>query len=449
MGVGLCLFAACGDAGSGAANDGSGEPNSKADERNASPKETIEMFSWWVSGGERDALWAVLDVHKEHFPNTAIVNVAEQQAETAHETLSMRMAEGDPPDTFQTNIGADLLSWIDAEETDSALQPLDEQAESEGWLDIFPAELVAAASRDGKLYGVPLNVHRTNSLFYNKRLFDSFDLKPPTTLEEFNALVVTIAESEEIQASNPGGVAPLALGNKWNWTLNLMTFESVLSAVAGADYYERFWTGHADAADEELQRTLDEVLFLYCGPAPELECNGYFNSDIDDVDWAKGVQKIVTGDAAMAVMGDWAKGYLEEESHVADEDFGVVPFPGSNGTYVFTADTFPIPRGANNEATRALLATFGSVPGQVAFNSLKGSIPARADIDPADYPDAFDAMDARTMREFREGRRVLALSGLVPSGVLGDLAPKLKESMQAKTTAIVQQYLSENYASLK
>jgi glucose/mannose transport system substrate-binding protein len=228
-----------------------------------------------------------------------------------------------------------------------------------------------------------------------------------------------------------------------------MTFEAVLPAVAGPDYYERFWTGRADPADEEIQRTLDEVLFLYCGPNPEAECNGYFNSDIDEVDWARGVQKIVTGDAAMAVMGDWAKGYLEDELHVADEDFGVVPFPGSNGTYVFTADTFPLPRGANDEATRALLATFASVEGQVAFNSLKGSIPARSDIDPADFPDAFDAMDARTIGEFREGRRVLALSGLVASGLLDEMAPKLKESMRAKTTTIVQQYLSENYASLK
>jgi hypothetical protein len=96
-----------------------------------------------------------------------------------------------------------------------------------------------------------------------------------------------------------------------------------------------------------------------------------------------------------------------------------------------------------------LLATFGSIDGQVAFNPLKGSIPARTDIDPSDYPEAFDTMDARTMGEFREGRRVLALSGLVPSGALEDLGLKLKESMQASTTTIVQEYLGEHYDALE
>jgi hypothetical protein len=53
------------------------------------------------------------------------------------------------------------------------------------------------------------------------------------------------------------------------------------------------------------------------------------------------------------------------------------------------------------------------------------------------------------MGEFREGRRVLALSGLVPSGALEDLGLKLKESMQASTTTIVQEYLGEHYDALE
>jgi glucose/mannose transport system substrate-binding protein len=294
-----------------------------------------------------------------------------------------------------------------------------------------------------------LNVHRINSLFYDKRLFDEHGLAPPRTIEELNELVVEIASNEEIQASSSLGVAPLALGNRWDWTLSLMAFEAILPAIGGPDYYERFWSGRADPSDPEFIETLDEVLFLYCGPDPETECAGYFNSDVDDVTWSEGVQKLVAGEAAMAVMGDWAKGYLQDQRLVADEDFGMVPFPGSSGTYVFTADSFPLPTGAQGRATRELLSTIGSVDGQVAFNSLKGSIPARTDVDPSDHGDAFDPMDERTMREFRDGRRVLALSGLVASALRTEMGAKLKESMHMRSTEILREVVEENYDSLE
>lgn len=429
----------------GAAGTGSTEPT------------TLEIFSWWTEGGEQDALEAVLAVHEANTPGVTVINAAEEYADKARETLETRMGAGNPPDTFQANIGADLLRWVGATDGETAIESLDALAADEGWRDAFPPALIDAASKDGVLYGVPLNVHRINALFYNKRLFDEFGLTPPTTIEELNILVETIKTDPDIQASNPGGVAPLALGNQWNWTMSMLTFEAMLPAIAGPDYYESFWAGEADPTDPEITDTLSEMLFLYCGADPATVCDGYFNADVDTVDWPDGVQMLRSGTAAMAFMGDWAKGFLEEplpeqnqEAWVANVDFGVVPFPGSVGTFVYTADTFPLPKGAPNpEAARALLVTFGSPDGQVAFNAVKGSIPARSDIDLAAYPDEFDDMHRATAADFKDGRLVLALSGILPSGKLEDMAPELKASLQAGTTEIIQNYLINNYDSLK
>lgn len=431
-----------GDAGAAGADSGTGGTDPVVEG-------TVEIFSWWTSGGEAEALDAVIDVFETENPEVDVVNAVVEYAEAARETLAQRMADHLPPDTFQANIGADLLRWVGAGSAD-LLEPLGPIASEAEWDEAFPEALLAGASKDGELYGVPMNVHRINSLFYDKRLFAEFDLEPPTTLDELFILVEEIKTNTEIQALHAEGVAPLALGNQWDWTLSQVTFEHVLPAVAGPAYYEDFWAGRADPSDPEMTEVLKTMLRLRCGETPTLTCDGYFNEDTDTVDWAPAVGMLVDGRAAMAPMGDWAKGYLEGEGLVADVDFGVVPFPGSVGTFIYTADTFPLPKGAPNRAGAvALLNTFASIEGQVAFNAIKGSIPARSDFSLADFPDSFDTMHQATAAAFKEDRLAMAMSGLLATGVLENLSSELKASMQAGTIEIVQNYLINNYAALQ
>jgi glucose/mannose transport system substrate-binding protein len=93
--------------------------------------------------------------------------------------------------------------------------------------------------------------------------------------------------------------------------------------------------------------------------------------------------------------------------------------------YVFTADTFPLPKGApRRQDALDFLGTLASLAGQNAFNPIKGSIPARTDIDPG----AYDVLAQAMIEDFRRDRLELALSGLAPAtfndpvqGGLGDM----------------------------
>jgi glucose/mannose transport system substrate-binding protein len=93
------------------------------------------------------------------------------------------------------------------------------------------------------------------------------------------------------------------------------------------------------------------------------------------------------GDAAFNIMGDWAYGYfanaapngLALKPHV---DFDWAPPPGTNGRFLFLADSFVMPANAKHaDATTAWLTVAASKAGQEAFNPLKGSICARTDCD--------------------------------------------------------------------
>ena len=187
---------------------------------------------------------------------------------------------------------------------------------------------------------------------------------------------------------------------------------------------------------------------MYCGGEDTSACGNttFFNDDVDDITWDEGVRKIVENQAMMAPMGDWAKGFLQAEGLVAGEDFDIVPFPGSQGTFVFTSDTFPLPKGAPNRAgALELLKTFASLDGQVAFNRLKGSIPSRMDADPA----LFDEVTQATIEEFHDSIKILALSGLLANDEMADLPSELKASLGRGSVEIIANYLRANYESIK
>ena len=166
---------------------------------------------------------------------------------------------------------------------------------------------------------------------------------------------------------------------------------------------------------------------------------------------------MIDGEVAMTAMGDWAKGYLESQGWVAGEDFAAIPLPelaALDTPYVFTADTFNLPKGAPNDAgARRLLSTMGSLEGQARFSRFKGAIPARSDIDPSAYPDFLDAVLVQTIEDFQAAADgdalVIALSGLLVGDALSARQSELRDSLEAGTVDIIANYLSNNYSVLQ
>ena len=415
----------------------------------------VEIFSWWINPGEQEALETVLSQYTHDNPRATVTNATVDYADKAREELRKRMLEGIPPDTFQANTGADLLNnWVltnAKDDTESRVESMQEIAAERGWLDSFEPKVLAAATYKEKLWALPVNVHRINSLVIRADLFEKHELSVPRNIEELYALCDRIRDDEAIQAEAPEGerMACLGLGNKWDWTLSQMTFEMILPAMTSASYYEQFWTGKKSGSDDEIIAAMEVALHLYCGGTDTSDCKAtsYFNSDCDDIDMKWGVLRVAEKRAMMAAMGDWAKGLLESEHQRPGKDFDIVPFPGSEATFVFTSDTFPLPKGASNRAgALALIETFASVEAQVAFNKLKGSIPARrvGELEMGQ----FDSVALGTLRDFREAEKVLALSGLLAPTAMPFLASELKASMRSGSTEIIRNYVRANYDSI-
>jgi glucose/mannose transport system substrate-binding protein len=144
----------------------------------------LEMFSWWTTGGEEAGLKAMYALYKKDHPNVEIVNqaVAGAAGADAKAVLKNRMIGGDPPDAFQVHMGHELLDGYVAA---GQVEPLDDLYKSEGFDKAFPKGVLDIVSGDGHFWSVPVNIHRANVLWYNKKVFADNNLTAPVSFDDF------------------------------------------------------------------------------------------------------------------------------------------------------------------------------------------------------------------------------------------------------------------------
>jgi glucose/mannose transport system substrate-binding protein len=415
--AGMLLLSACGGGATNSASKGqNSQPQQQNQGKSGDSKSTssnggkkVEIFSWWTNGGEKDGLNALLDVFKKKYPDVEIVNaaIAGDAGSNAKAVLVTRMQGGDPPDTFQVHAGAELNgSWVAA----GKMEPLNDIYQSEGWMDKFPKSLIDMISKDGKIYSVPVNIHRGNTMWYSKKLFEENNLKVPETYDEFFQVAETLKSK---------GITPFALGSAGGFE-SLNVFETVLAGTLGSDDYYKLFNGQKRFDSPEVKKALETYKRIL----------SYVNEDHAARRWQDAVDMITSGKAGMTIMGDWVNGYYTSVGKKPGIDYGYAPAFGNKGIFMVVSDTFGLPKGIKHpEETKNFLKLLGSVEGQDAFNPKKGSIPARLDAGNGNY----DVYLKDQMKEFKTNK-------LTPSIAHGSAA---KESFVVEANNAMNLFLTQ------
>jgi glucose/mannose transport system substrate-binding protein len=172
------------------------------------------------------------------------------------------------------------------------------------------------------------------------------------------------------------GVVPLATVDQ-GWILRIM-FNEIAMGSMGSQKFNDFITGAAPRDDAAMQAAIDtfaKVMTDYVNPDHASTTLG----------WTDAADRVRSGQAAMFMHGDWAKGYLVQLGASPGVDFGVVGAPGASDLFWEDVDTFSMPVGAKNSTGGYnFLDTILSVEGQIAFSKKKGSTPMRSDIPRSD-----------------------------------------------------------------
>ena len=322
----------------------------------------LEIFSWWTAGSEALGLEQLVKVLNQKYPDITFVNNgASTGGGSAKDVLQTRMASGQPPDSFQVHAGKEAQDYINA----GQLQDVSNLYDEFGLRSVFPPALVDMLTQNGKIYTIPSNVHRANVLWASIPGLQKAGLS--TTDIYFNTMDDFIAALDKAKAA--GFETPLAVGTTW-CQVNLL--ETVLIADLGADKYKGLYDGTTDWKSAEVTTALQHFGKLM----------SYTNADRDSIDWEPALVKTIDGDAVFTVMGDWVPAAYDSRNLVNGTDYTWAPSAGTQGIYDFLADSYGITTGAPNPAAaKAWLDVISSKDGQTAFNKVKGSIPARTDID--------------------------------------------------------------------
>jgi glucose/mannose transport system substrate-binding protein len=209
------------------------------------------------------------------------------------------------------------------------------------------------------------------------------------------------------------GLIPVAVGGQ-PWQLQLM-FNAILLGEGGKDLYGKVWKDlDTSAVKSDKFKHVAEVF---------AKLRNYQDAGSPNRDWNVATGMLIDGKAGIQFMGDWAKGEFIHAGLVADKDFGCILGPGESN-FMMGGDIFVFPVLKDKTAVDAqtLLATvIMSKEGQLAFNSKKGSVPVRLDVDTS----KLDACAQKGLNALKDPtRQILTSDVLTPQDVVqteGDL----------------------------
>lgn len=254
------------------------------------------------------------------------------------------------------------MEIVDAVADDnSSLQDLSRIAIEAAWFERLPPLLRRYMVHGERWHGVAMGIHRANIAWIHAERSRRTGLQLPTDVSGFMPWL------QRLQAQ---GGAPLAVGAE-PWQVGVL-FENLVLAEGGAQLYRQaFVQLHASAWREPaLQRALERLMAL----------RGFVDDDSLHLGWAGQLDRVRRGEAAVQLMGDWARatgvdGLLETAA------------PGTADQFIAVMDYFVPLAGEGESAVAELAALALTNPAfQVRYAQRKGCMPALkeawADVDP-------------------------------------------------------------------
>jgi glucose/mannose transport system substrate-binding protein len=361
--------------------------------------ESVEVLHWWTSGGEA----AALNVLKQNLEKEGVtwqdMPVAGGGGEQAMTAVRARVTAGNPPTAVQM-LGFDITDWA----KQGVVADLNELAAKEGWDSVVPAALQAFSKYDGKWVAAPVNVHSTNWVWANKKVFDDLGIAQPTNWDEL------IAALDKIKGA---GLTAVAHGGQpWQ---DATIFDAVVMSTGGPEFYKKAFIDLDPAAlnSDTMVQAFDRMAKL----------RTYVDDNFSGRDWNLASAMVIEGKAGVQFMGDWAKGEFLNAGKVPGQDFLCFRFPGTQGDVTFNSDQFVMFKvGDDRRAAQDKLASAIMAPAfQVAFNKVKGSVPARTDVDGSEL----DACGQQGMKDLAEASKNGTLFGSMAHGHAAPAAVKV------------------------
>lgn len=321
----------------------------------------LEVMHWWTSGGEQAAVSVFADEF-DAIGGDAWIDTAIAGGENSRAATMQRILGGDPPGAAQFNISRQFEDLIEAD----LLLDLTDIADEQGWRDfIRPASILGVCEKDGRIYCVPVNIHSWQWAWASIPVFEQAGVDLPKNIDEF------LASAPKIQEA---GFTPFAIGGE-SWQQS-GAFAVVLLNSLGKDKYLQLY----DQKDPEFARSGDvTAVFDKFRSLKEFTDEGSANRN-----WNDTTNLVITDQAALQIMGDWARGEFALAGEQPGVDYECIAGPSERPYLTTGGDVFLFPKQGDAAVEAAQLKLAGMMLNprvQALFNNAKGSLPVREDVD--------------------------------------------------------------------
>jgi len=331
--------------------------------------DAVMFYHYWISSGEQAAVNALINVFLDKYPEIAVLPTSIISRSSAgggvviFGIVKPLVLSGNAPDAFVMHAGYEARTYVNA----NLLEPVDDIWETAGLEKVTPKVVQVMCKFDGNFYSIPINIHRTNVVWYNKILLDRNNIKP-AELNDWNSF---FDACDKLKSS--GIEYPIQMAAAWTAQ---HAFDQIV-AGEGIEFYENWVNGRVTSEDDPL---LIDALTTF------KKYLSYVNPDHADIEWNVATDRIIDGEGAFNIMGDWANGEFTSAGMIYDKDYGTFVVPETRDMYGLVIDTFQRPKSVKHPAnSEKWLEVVASNDGQDAFNPLKGSISARVDTDVSKY----------------------------------------------------------------
>ncbi|WP_313639097.1 extracellular solute-binding protein [Paenibacillus sp.] len=248
-----------------------------------------------------------MKIYTELNPQVTFDVTANASGDQYMTVLTTEMAANNVPDIVQTWASERMRPFAESGRLLDLKETLESDAE---WKQFLMEDPLKATTFDGGIYGIPATLD-SEIVYYNKEVFDKYQLEEPQTYDEFVKVVTTLKDN---------GITPMTVANKSSW-IGTIPFMMIAERIGGLEMYQNVVIDKTEPWTSEPLIEAGKVL-------QELVALGTFEKDVNSVLSSESEAKLIEGKAGMFATGTWM---LPKFSEKMGDNLGYFNFPDIEG----------------------------------------------------------------------------------------------------------------------
>jgi glucose/mannose transport system substrate-binding protein len=371
----------------------------------------LEVTHMWVSSGEAAAVGVLKKAFETDTKNKWVDAAIAGSGDGAYPVITSRILGGNPMGAAQMATGKRADELIQA----GLMQDISAVAAQGKWSEVIrPKTLLDSCTVDGKLYCAPVTLHSLGWMWTSGKAFNDAGLPVAQSWAELKADAPKLRQAGKI---------PLVVGGQ-NWQRSYVLY-ALMSGMGGPDFYLKVFKDADEATlrSDAMRKIFDEWVI-----AREL------SQGSNMLEWNLATGKIINGEAAAQVMGDWAQGEFVAAGLTAGKDYDCVVGLGDHPLLALQLNAIFFPTNKDPAIQKAQI-DFAKVivepATQVAFASKKGSLPVLSDVNLADA----NACMQKGLKVVGENNIIPSTEELLKPDIEGQIFDLSAEFFTSKMTA--------------